>query len=123
VPQVYLLEVGLAALVSYGRFFPVNELVLVWCALDLHKSCRLVSPESFVGGLCFCGIDSHCLFLLCSLAVCHAGLWLRLVSMVILDLSWIVLYLLSSTGAEVWLCCWNISFVAVAVLHEWWGMW
>jgi hypothetical protein len=29
VPQVYLLEVGLAALVSYGRFFPVNELVLV----------------------------------------------------------------------------------------------
>jgi hypothetical protein len=29
VPQVYLLEVGLVVLVSYGRFFPVNELVLV----------------------------------------------------------------------------------------------
>jgi hypothetical protein len=27
--QVYLLEVGLVVLVSYGRFFPVNELVLV----------------------------------------------------------------------------------------------
>jgi hypothetical protein len=28
VPQVYLLEVGLVVLVSYGRFFPVKRNVL-----------------------------------------------------------------------------------------------